>query len=118
MPPDSGPGVQVDIVPPADNDAPVVVRLRGELDMAVVRTVDDQLAPLIARAERDVTVDMEDLGFIDVAGLNLLARAADALAAADQVLRLRAPSRILVRMLRVTGLDQHLQILEPGEHHD
>ena len=115
MPPDSRPLVQVDVVLPEEDDAPAVVRLRGELDVSEVQTVDDELAPVIARTDRDVTIDVEDLQFIDVGGLNLLARTAGTLTAADRVLRLRAPSPILVRMLQVTGLDEHVQIVDPVE---
>jgi len=112
--PDS-PLVQVDVVLPDEEDAPAVVRLRGELDVSKIRTVDDELAPVIARTDRDVTIDLEDLRFIDVGGLNLLARTAGTLTAADRVLRLRAPSPVLVRMLQVTGLDEHVQIVDPVE---
>jgi anti-anti-sigma factor len=115
MPPDSRPLVQVDVVLPEDDDAPAVVRLRGELDVAEVPTVDDELAPVIARTDRDVTIDVKDLQFIDVGGLNLLARTAGTLTAAHRVLSLRAPSPILVRMLQVTGLDEHVQIVDPVE---
>lgn len=112
MPPDS-PLVQVAVVLPEEDDAPAVVHLRG--DVSEVRTVDDGLAPVIARTDRDVTIDMEDLQFIDVGGLNLLARTAGTLTAADRVLRLQAPSPILVRMLQVTGLDEHMQIVDAVE---
>ena len=113
MPPDARPLVQVDVVFPEEDDTPAVVRLRGELDVSEVQTVDDELAPVIARTDRDVTIDVENLQFIDVGGLNLLARTAGTLTAADRVLRLRAPSPILVRMLQVTGLDEHVQIVDP-----
>ena len=115
MPPDSRPLVQVDVVLPEEDDAPAVVRLQGELDVSELQTVDDELAPVIARTDRDVTIDVKDLQFIDVGGLNLLARTAGTLTAADRVLRLRAPSPILVRMLEVTGLDEHVQIVDPVE---
>ena len=115
MPPDSRPLVQVDVVLPEEDDAPAVVRLQGELDVSELQTVDDELAPVIARTDRDVTIDVKDLQFIDVGGLNLLARTAGTLTAADRVLRLRAPSPILVRMLQVTGLDEHVQIVDPVE---
>jgi anti-anti-sigma factor len=115
MPPDSRPLVQVDVVLPEEDDTPAVVRLRGELDVSEVQTVDDELAPVVARTDRDVTIDVENLQFIDVGGLNLLARTAGTLTAADRVLRLRAPSPILVRMLQVTGLDEHVQIVDPVE---
>ena len=116
-PPDACPRVQLTIVLPAEDDAPAVVRLQGELDAADVRTVHDELTPVIARTNRDVTIDMGDLGFIDVSGVNLLARTAATLTASERVLCLRAPSPMLVRMLQVTGLDQHLQIVEPSEEH-
>ncbi len=95
-----------------DGEAPAVVCLKGELDYSVVGTVSDELAPVVAPADRDVTIDLEDLSFIDVGGLNLLARTARTLSARDRVLRLRAPSAILVRMLEVTGLDEHMQVVE------
>ena len=113
MPPESRPLVQVDVVLPEEDDTPAVVRLRGELDVSEVQTVDDELAPVIARTDRDVTIDVENLQFIDVGGLNLLARTAGTLTEAGRVLRLRAPSPILVRMLQVTGLDEHVQIVDP-----
>jgi anti-sigma B factor antagonist len=115
MPPASRPLVRVDVVLPEEDDAPAVVRLKGELDVSELQTVHDELAPVIARTDRDVTIDVKDLQFIDVGGLNLLAQTAGTLTAADRVLRLRAPSPILVRMLQVTGLDEHVQIVEPVE---
>ena len=114
-PPDSRTAVQVDVLLPEEDDAPTVVRLRGELDVSEVRTVDDELAPVVARTDGDVIIDVEDLQFIDVGGLNLLARTAGTLTAADRVLRLRAPSPILLRMLHVTGLDEHVEIVDPVE---
>jgi anti-anti-sigma factor len=117
MPLDSRTLVQVDVVVPEEDGAPVVVRLHGELDVSELQTVDDELAPVVARTDRDVTIDVKDLQFIDVAGLNLLARTAGTLTAADRVLRLRAPSPILVRMLQVTGLDEHVQIVDPVERY-
>ncbi len=108
-------GVRVDVLLPDDADAPAVVRLQGELDLAEVGVVDAELTPVIARAERDVIIDLEDLVFIDVSGVNLLVRTAVVLHAADRALHLRAPSPILVRMLRLTGLEEHLPIVAPVE---
>ena len=115
MPTASLTGVQVDILVPVEPAAPTVVRLRGELDIAQVDTVDADLAPVVAGAEHDVVIDLEELQFIDVSGVNLLVRAAAGLHAADRALCLRAPSPILVKVLQVAGLEEHLPVLASGE---
>ena len=112
---DRRPRVQLELVVPEDGEAPVVVRLKGELDYADIGTVNDELAPVVAPADRDVTIDLADLSFIDVRGLNLLADTARTLSAGGRMLRLRAPSAVLVRMLEATGLDERMEVLDPPE---
>jgi anti-anti-sigma factor len=55
-------------------DAQVTLSLRGELDMASTRILEDRLTPLRAK-KRPVLLDLAHLQFIDSTGLHLLVRA-------------------------------------------
>lgn len=88
--------------------AAVIVRLRGELDLASAGTLETRLRDLIEPlrpAPVDlVVVDAADLEFMDLAGVRVLLRARAVLAARGGSLVLRCPSRAVERLLDVLAL--------------
>ena len=93
---------RVDLIS-GEGDSPVVVGLRGELDVTVaVRTVA-QLSVVAAR-DRDIIVDLAGLEFIDSSGLAALVRVRGQARHAGGDLVLAAPQRQVLRLLTLTRL--------------
>lgn len=92
-------------------DGVVVLRLRGELDLATASELSEQLG----RAEHDasvVVVDLRGLEFMDSTGVAVLANA-------DRRARERGGRLVVVRggqqvqrLLELTGLDQCLEVVD------
>ncbi|MBU2663982.1 STAS domain-containing protein [Actinoplanes bogorensis] len=72
------------------------LRVRGEVDL----TTREAFENLLRTDDRDLTIDLHDLRFIDAAGLRALARASH-----RHELRLLRPSSHLRRLLTLVGLD-------------
>jgi len=93
---------RVDLIS-SEGDNPVVVGLRGELDVAAaVRTVA-QLSVVAAR-DRDIIVDLTGLEFIDSSGLAALVRVREQARHVGGDLLLAAPQRQVLRLLALTRL--------------
>jgi anti-sigma B factor antagonist len=86
----------------------IAVRLGGEIDISNVEQVHELVEPVTELGADQVIFDLSDLTFIDSSGLALL------LSVADQVpsVFLRSPSRPVMRIIQVTGLEHRLP-LEP-----
>jgi anti-anti-sigma factor len=91
----------------------VIVLVKGEVDVAT----SAHLAAAIMRAiERqpegkvDLVIDLTQLRFIDVSGINVLLRAARQARAAGGTLVLRSPNRAVRRLLDVLRLDAELAV--------
>ena len=91
-------------------DAAVVLRVHGELDIATIHCLDEQLG----RAEADVTppapvvLDLTGVTFMGSAGLASLVRHRDRCAEHGSALRLVAPNREVLRPIQLTGMDEEL----------
>ena len=85
--------------------AQALVVLTGELDMATAPHLRAVLEPLGRAAPTLVTVDVASLSFIDASGLGEFVRGNNALERGGGGLRLRSPSAMCVRLLRMTQLD-------------
>lgn len=121
MPSSSPRGVPVSIPPPgagpdsgrlrmvlAPASAPPVarVRVRGELDLATAPRLHTQLQALLRAGYRDLDLDLDDVDFCDVAGLNTLLRTHAEAVRAGGGLVVRgscAPLRLMMRVLRPEG---------------
>jgi stage II sporulation protein AA (anti-sigma F factor antagonist) len=91
----------------------IIVLVKGEVDVAT----SAHLAAAITRAmEReaggkvDLVIDLSQLRFIDVSGINVLLRAARQARAGGGTLVLRSPNRTVRRLLDVLGLDGELAV--------
>jgi len=101
----SGFGIEMDA-----DDGAVVLRLRGELDMASTPRLKEALRAALERRPSMLAVDLSELGFIDSVGIGALIGAAPRAASAGCSFVLRSPRRSVQRVLRLTGVEQLLAI--------
>ena len=87
-------------------DGPGTFRLRGELDVAEVAWASARLVP----SGGHVVLDCGDLTFIDASGLRLLMAVDQACRRGGGRLRIVNPSRCVVRLLELTGVDATLGV--------
>jgi anti-sigma B factor antagonist len=100
--------VELSIDVQREGDEPVV-HLAGELDLSTSPDLQEALAPL-TRESRRVVVDLADLEFMDSTGLAALLGAHKALAERGGTLELRHPSRMVIGLVQITGLDDVFEI--------
>jgi anti-anti-sigma factor len=93
--------VGVDIEERNDGDV-VVAKLRGEMDLAVAKSVGDKIAAAVPSSARGVVVDMSALDFIDSSGVSMLFGLARQVGQHRQALHLVAPEgRAVARVLEI-----------------
>jgi anti-sigma B factor antagonist len=85
-----------------------VVDIGGELDIATADVAVSYVRQIIDRHRGPVIVDLSALGFCDASGLGALLRMAGYAKQAGRPFRLASPSRSLVKIMRITGLDRSL----------
>jgi len=90
--------------------APAGIRLRGEVDIATLPSLELALEILVDHAA-DATVDLSELTFIDVCGLRALARAAIRLRRAGRCLRLRGVGTRTRRILCLLGWAELFELI-------
>ena len=90
---------------------PSVVRLVGELDLAGV----PRLTTVLASLDGNLELDCSQLSFIDAAGLRALQDAHHARAARGATLVITNPSRLLLRLIGLLGLDTVLEVRALGD---
>lgn len=99
---------RVDVRP---NRSQVLVAPAGELDLATVTELREQLTALREAGFREVVVDLRGLTFLDSTGLRLLVAEARALGAcAGRLLLVPGPPAVQ-RVFAVTGLDAVLDFV-------
>jgi anti-sigma B factor antagonist len=90
----------------AQDSDPRLIRIRGEVDMSNVVTVETDLSGALAGRPSRVVFDLSELSFIDSSGIAVLLRAAEK----TESLRLRNPSSVVQRILDATGLSDVLPV--------
>jgi anti-sigma B factor antagonist len=88
----------------------VIVEVRGEVDLGSARILGRDLSLALIRQATATILDLSGLVFLDCAGLRVLLSASRQAAAHGGSLILAAPRPIVVKLLRLTGSDQHLAI--------
>lgn len=83
---------------------PVVLVLSGDLDIRTCSQFRDCLTNLISQGNQFVMIDLEQVGFVDSAGLGVLVGCLKRLRGIDGDLSLRFSQRNLTRLLEITGL--------------
>lgn len=88
----------------------VVVGVRGELDSLTAPALHGVLDALVDSGHLDIVADVNDLGFIDAAGLRVLATMSSRLRSASGALTIRSPSAMMCRILDITAMSDLVEI--------
>jgi anti-sigma B factor antagonist len=81
-----------------------VVVVGGEIDTATSSELERQLMEAVEHTDRDVALDLSDVGFLDSSGLRTLLVAQQAVAAKGHRVLLVGSTPMVDRLLEVTGL--------------
>jgi anti-anti-sigma factor len=82
-----------------------VVAVCGEVDIATVPYLEEQLNELVDKAPPQVVLDLGEMDFIDCAGAAVIARARRRLPDQECEVVLRCPKPLAQRIFELTGLD-------------
>ncbi|MFN2534444.1 MAG: STAS domain-containing protein [Pseudonocardiaceae bacterium] len=102
-----GPGAPFDVVISQQTGC-VAVYLRGELDASTAPHLEHLLGQLRHDGHHQITLDLSELAFLGAAGLGVLVRTHHDLLATGGALVLTRPTRMVQRILAITGLDAAL----------
>lgn len=91
------------ITPTADG-----ISVSGEID---THTAPSLAAAIAAADRRELTLDFSGVEFIDSSGLRVLIQAHRKAAESGGTLRLSNPSAMVRRVLDISGLDDHLDVV-------
>jgi anti-anti-sigma factor len=87
-----------------------IAELTGELDIASVPALRDQLLSLLRPGSSRLVIDLSRVSFCDASGLAVLVNTGRRARLLGGFLRLAAVSPQVGRVLNITGLDRHLEI--------
>lgn len=87
-------------------DGNATVRVRGELDIATADQAYTYLRDVVDSQDGPVLMNLSELTFCDAAGLGVLARVAGHARRSGRSLRLMAAQPGLLRIMRITGMDE------------
>ena len=87
-------------------DGKATVRFRGELDIATADQAYAYLRDVVDSQDGPVLMNLSELSFCDAAGLGVLARVAGHARRAGRSLKLTAARPSLLRIMRITGMDE------------
>lgn len=87
----------------------VVLHVYGEVDLSTAGELEQAVAAELAAEPTDLVVDLTDVTFLDSAGLGVLAHGH---VKAEERVRLRVvvTSEVVLKPLRLTGLDRLLEV--------
>jgi anti-sigma B factor antagonist len=88
---------------------PVVI-FPAEIDMINAGSIGEELRSAFEAGARTVVADLTQTTFCDSSGVHMLARAHKQAAGLNIELRLAVPSRAVLRLFALTGLDRLLPI--------
>ncbi|HXW80680.1 MAG TPA: STAS domain-containing protein [Acidimicrobiales bacterium] len=87
-----------------EDDDVLVVQLSGEVDVSNVDALHNKISQVLRANTRCIVFDLRALEFIDSSGLSMLVTLANEVGSA----RLRSPSRVVRRIVDLTGLGELL----------
>ena len=109
-------GVAVDCEGPRyqreDRDGRRTLVVSGEIDVATAPRLRHELRMLIAEAHSPAVVDLSRVTFLDATGLSALVGARNDVHGTDVSLVLLNPSPPTRRVLEITGLDSHFDVVD------
>ncbi|HZT64312.1 MAG TPA: STAS domain-containing protein [Acidimicrobiales bacterium] len=88
-----------------DRSDPVIVRVRGEADIATAADLADGLSVVGAKRPALVVLELSELAFIDCSGVDAILGARHSLAEAGSDLVLRCPTPAVARVLDLLSVD-------------
>ena len=83
-----------------------VIAVGGEIDVYTAPSLRERLNELVAAGHYDLVVDMEKVEFLDSTGLGVLVGALKRLRAANGTFGLVCSKEPLLKIFRITALDQ------------
>jgi len=83
----------------------VVVEIGGEIDVYTAPRLRERLIEMIAAGEKHIVVDLGRVEFLDSTGLGVLVGAHRRLRSSDGSLSVVCPHERLLKIFRITGLD-------------
>jgi anti-anti-sigma factor len=98
--------MQLELAYQVTSDGKATVRVRGELDIATADQAYAYLRDVVDNQDGPVTMNLAELTFCDAAGLGVLARVARYARRSGRSLRLTAARPSLLRIMRITGMDE------------
>jgi anti-sigma B factor antagonist len=98
------------VTTPSPDDQIQILSVRGELDLATADGLYRQGFAAIGRHAGLLLLDLADLSFCDASGLSAFVRIANEAEAAGCRYGLVAPQPLVVKMLRITGLNARLPV--------
>jgi anti-sigma B factor antagonist len=98
--------LQLELSCATDGDGNQIISVTGELDIATAEQAYAYISDVIDAWPEPVRVDLSGLTFCDASGLGALARIARHARQAGRQLRLTATRPSLLKIMRITGLDQ------------
>lgn len=97
-----------------EGQQPPELRLRGEIDVVTVSALHESLSALVdGDGSGDVVVDLSDVDFIGVAGLEALCSQARLLRQRGHRLIVSSPSALTRRVIDILGLAELLSLPAP-----
>ncbi len=94
-------------------DGTIVLRLEGELDTATARELRTAVATAMATDATAVVLDLARLSFIDSTGIAVFLAACHQAESHGRSFTLRHPSRMVLKVLHLTGVDRLLDVEAP-----
>jgi anti-sigma B factor antagonist len=85
-------------------DGHTKVRVTGEIDLATATELRHRLDPVLAAGTGDVDLDLSEVTFLDSRGLVALLHARQALHDNHRRLRVRNPSKPVLRVFELSGV--------------
>lgn len=105
---------QLELSSRVDEDGSQVITVAGELDIATAEQAYSYISEVIDGLQTPVSVDLSGLSFCDASGLGVLARVARHAREAGRQLRLTSARPSLLKIMRITGLDNAFPELRPS----
>jgi anti-anti-sigma factor len=98
-------------------DAPdrVVLELHGELDLLGAPSLQEKIDDVQAGAPRILVLDLEDLQFVDSAGLRVILAAHEHSQQRGRGLALTRGTEQVQRLFTIAGVSEHLRIIASAD---
>jgi anti-sigma B factor antagonist len=90
----------------------------GEIDLATVNTLRSAITSAMQQGAHHLTLDLDQVTYIDSSGLGTLIGAHKRLLASGGTLTVRCSQARVLRLLTITGIDRVLTVTSHDENYD